>query len=225
MRILSCFVDESGDFGEFSKHSPYYIVTMILHDQNNSIVDNVNKLDEELSNLGFSDHVVHTEPLIRREEDYINLSPNTRRAIFTKLFYFAMKSNIRYKSFLFYKNEYESTFKLQGRMAREISLFIRENLEEFQKYDNVILYYDNGQHELNSILNTVLATELSKYDVKRVLPKDYKLFQVADLICTLTLLEEKCNNHELSRSEMLIFHNERSLRKDFLKPIKIIEWK
>ena len=36
---------------------------MIFHDQNNSIVDNVNKLDEELSNLGFSDHVVHTEPL------------------------------------------------------------------------------------------------------------------------------------------------------------------
>lgn len=72
MRILSCFVDESGDFGEFSKHSPYYIITMILHDQNNSIEDKVHKLDAELSDLGFNNHVVHTEPLIRREEDYIN---------------------------------------------------------------------------------------------------------------------------------------------------------
>lgn len=110
--------------------------------------------------------------------------------------------------------------KLEGRMAKEMSLFIRDKLDFFQNFENVILYYDNGQHELNRILNAVLTTELSHYDIRKVLPKDYKLFQAADLICTLQLLALKREKKELSKSELLLFHNERELNKQFLKPIK-----
>lgn len=108
---------------------------------------------------------------------------------------------------------------MEASMARAISNFIRDELGYFQSFDNVILYYDNGQHELNRILNTVLATELTQYDVRRVMPSDYKLFQVADLICTLVLLEQKQINKELSKSELLLFHTARDLKKDFLKGI------
>ena len=31
IKTLSIFVDESGDFVEFEKHSPYYLITMIYH--------------------------------------------------------------------------------------------------------------------------------------------------------------------------------------------------
>lgn len=96
-----------------------------------------------------------------------------------------------YKTFLFEKKEFESSLKLQGRISRELSFFIKDHLAYFQSFDNVILYYDNGQHELTKILNTVLAAEVPDYDVRKVLPKDYKLFQAADLICTLALLEKK----------------------------------
>lgn len=105
-------------------------------------------------------------------------------------------------------------------MACDISQFIRSKLKFFQDFDNVILYYDNGQHELNRILNTVLATELADYEVRRVLPNDYKLFQVADLICTLELLKQKNQIQEMSHSEELIFHSKRELKKDFLKGIR-----
>ncbi len=220
MKELSIFVDESGDFGEYSAHAPYYIVAMVLHEQSRDISAEISKLNNELKNLGYEDHVVHTEPLIRREEDYRNLSPNERRSIFTKLYYFAIKCQIRYKTFIFQKREFENIFKLEGRMAREISGFIRENLTYFQKFQKVILYYDNGQHELNRILNTVLATELADYDVRKVLPCDYKLFQVADLICTLELLQLKAEEGKMTRSEELIFHSKRDLKKDFLKGIK-----
>ena len=131
-----------------------------------------------------------------------------------------MKSDIKYKTFVFEKSQFENAFKLQGRMAKELSQFIRSNLEWFQSFDDVILYYDNGQHELNAILNAVLTTELSRYDARKVLPKDYKLFQAADLICTLKLLGLKCERKELSNSELLLFHNERDLKRQFLKPIK-----
>ena len=221
MGILSIFVDESGDFGTYSQHSPYYIVTMVFHNQESKITEQIQKLDQEILSLGYEkDFVIHTAPLIRKEEMFSSVSPNERRALFTKLFYFVIKSDIHYKTFIFEKRQFENVLKLEGRMAKEISQFIRGNQDFFQSFESVILYYDNGQHELNRILNTVLATELSQYDVRKVLPKDYKLFQAADLICTLQLLSLKCNHHELSRSEQLIFHNERELKKQFLKPIR-----
>jgi len=219
--ILSIFVDESGDFGTYSQHSPYYIVTMVFHNQESKITEQIQKLDQEILSLGYEkDFVIHTAPLIRKEEMFSSVSPNERRALFTKLFYFVMKSDIHYKTFIFEKRQFENVLKLEGRMAKEISQFIRGNQDFFQSFESVILYYDNGQHELNRILNTVLAMELSQYDVRKVLPKDYKLFQAADLICTLQLLSLKCDHHELSRSEQLIFHNERELKKQFLKPIR-----
>lgn len=185
MKNLSIFVDESGDFGPFCKHSPYYIISMVLHDQSVDISEQIEKLDKELGKMGYKNHVVHTEPLIRREEDYVNLSPNERRAIFTRLFYFVSKSDIQYKSFIFHKKEYKDVSGLEAAMSKEISVFIRENLDYFMSFDKVILYYDNGQHELNGILHTVLKTELTKFEMRKVLPCDYRLFQAADLICTL----------------------------------------
>lgn len=220
MKELSIFVDESGDFGSYEKHAPYYIITMVLHDQSFDISSEIQKLDSSLEHLGYANgQAIHTEPLIRRESPYQAYSPNERRAIFAKLYYFTLNCKIQYKSFIFRKTEYKDIFKLEAKMARELSQFIRENLSYFQGYDHVILYYDNGQHELNRILNTVLATELSDYDVRKVLPNDYKLFQVADLICTLSLLEQKIQDSDLSRSEQLLFHSKRDLKKDFLKGI------
>ena len=220
MKELSIFVDESGDFGDYEKHAPYYIVTMVLHDQSIDINGEIKKLDAALLHLGYANgQTIHTEPLIRREYPYQAYAPNERRAIFSKLFYFTLGCDIKYKSFVFKKNEFKDIFKLEARMAREISGFIRDNLLYFQSFDNVILYYDNGQHELNRILNTVLATELADYDVRKVMPNDYKLFQVADLICTLELLEQKIQDGEMSKSEQLLFHSKRDLKKDFIKGI------
>ena len=85
MREISIFVDESGDFGEYEKHSPYYIVTMVFHDQSKDIRQDIIKLDRELKNLGYNNPVIHTEPLIRKEEDYTNMQPNERRAILSRL--------------------------------------------------------------------------------------------------------------------------------------------
>ena len=218
---LSIFVDESGDFGEYRPHSPYYIVTMLFHDQSSNISPQIQKLDEEIQHFGYEkDFVIHTAPLIRKEGMFSNVSPNQRRALFSKLFYFVMKSDIRYHAFVFEKRQFADSFKLEGRMAKEMSLFIRVNLSFFQSFKNVILYYDNGQYELNRILNAVLTTELPQYEARIIMPKDYKLFQAADLICTLQLLSLKAERGELSHSELLLFHNVRDLKKQFLKPIR-----
>lgn len=225
MQVLSVFVDESGDFGEYEKHAPYYIVSMVFHDQSIDISPNIKHLDNSLKQIGYGDgQAIHTEPLIRRERPYQYFQPNERRSIFSKLYYFALDCKIKYKSFIFHKNEFKHNFKLEGKIARDISCFIRENLLFFQKYDKIILYYDNGQHELSQILNTVFSAEVSNFEVRKVLPNEYRLFQVADLICTLELLRSKIEHSDLSRAEEIIFHSKRDLKKDFLKGIKKKEW-
>ena len=48
MKELSIFIDESGDFGAYSKHSPYYIISMVFHNQSLNIDQAVLKLNQEL---------------------------------------------------------------------------------------------------------------------------------------------------------------------------------
>ena len=225
MKNISVFVDESGDFGMNKKSSPYYIITMVFHDQNFDIQDKIARLENELSNLGYKDHVVHTEPLIMRRGEYGYLSPLERKAIFQKIYHFAIRCKIKYKQFYFDKKEFKDVFELRARIAKEISLFLKSKYQEISSYDKVILYYDNGQNEINNILNTVLATELSIHEVRLAYQKDYRLSQVADMICTLRLLENRANSNLLTRSELLVFGSRKTLIKDFIKPIKKYEWK
>ena len=96
MSSLSIFVDESGDFGPYDSKSPYYIVTMIFHDQSKDINNQVLALNDKIRSLGFdNDFVVHTAPLIRREEIFANESPNKRRSLFINLFFFILKSPLQ----------------------------------------------------------------------------------------------------------------------------------
>lgn len=95
---ISIFVDESEDLGLKDKGKTYYIITLVFHEQENDISNELNKLDKALAELKCPQGAVHTEPLIRREAPYEAFTPNERRAIFTKLFFFAKNCNISYKT-------------------------------------------------------------------------------------------------------------------------------
>ena len=81
------------------------------------------------------------------------------------------------------------------------------------------MYYDNGQIELTRILASVFNTLLDGVIFRKVIPSDYRLFQVADLFCTMALIKLKLENHVLSSSELLFFGDERTLKKNYLKPL------
>ena len=46
MRELSIFIDESGDFGSYSYHSPYYIITFVFHNQAINITEKKQLVEE-----------------------------------------------------------------------------------------------------------------------------------------------------------------------------------
>lgn len=56
--------------------------------------------------------------------------------------------------------------------------------------------------------------------MKRVLPKDYRLFQVADLVCTIELTKKKMEHGQMSKSEKLIFHSKKDFYRDFVKRLE-----
>lgn len=99
LKELSVFIDESGDFGEYPSHSPYYIITMVFHVQDEDISRIVESLDRELSYLGVGGLSVHTGPIVRKEEIYAKMDVEERRRIFNKMVAFFRQVNVRYKCF------------------------------------------------------------------------------------------------------------------------------
>ena len=225
MKELSIFIDESGDFREYSFHSPYYIVTMVFHNQSHKIDDAIMHLETSLSTHRLDNHCIHTGPIIRKEENYKYLDVIERRKILNKMVVFFRKVDIKYKCFYIEKQHIDDIIEASGKLSKLISMFIREHYAEFLTFDIVKIYYDNGQIELTKILSSVFNAMLPKIEFRKVLPSEFKLFQVADLLCSFCLIDLKLSHGCcLSHSELTFFGNLRDLKKNYLKPIKKKEW-
>lgn len=220
MKELSIFIDESGDFGSYSKHAPYYIVTMVFHDQSIPIKEKIDHLDFILLTNN-ERTLMHSGPIIRKEKIYKYMSIEERRYLFNAFYWFTLGVDITFKSLVVDKIKLSNNdFELMTNLTKQLSSFIKENLEYFISFDKVIVYYDGGQKELNTILNTVFHTLLSNIEFRKVKPENYKLFQVADLLCTLELLSIKFHNNSLSHSEEMFFQGRNKLKKNYLKILK-----
>ena len=111
-KTISVFVDESGDFGKYDKACPYYIISMVFHNQNKPINSDLDKLDYRLLSLNLAGHVLHTGPLIRKEEVYTNLSLKERMKILMAFFSLFNKLDIKYHTFIVPKTPKQSKFQL-----------------------------------------------------------------------------------------------------------------
>jgi hypothetical protein len=220
MKELSIFIDESGDFGEFMTYSPYYIVTLVLHDQSVDISENINILNKKVKDAGFPDFTVHSGPLIRREKEFKDLSTTERKRIFNFLYNFTRTIDITYYPIIVEKKELGSKSDLNTRIKKQLSSFLESNAEMFMQYERIVVYYDYGQMELSNILVKRFNASLSNVSFKKVEPANYKLFQAADMLCTLELLALKAENKALSNSELLFFISGKELYKSYLKAIQ-----
>jgi len=220
-KTLSVFIDESGDFGKYDPKSPYYYVSMVLHDQSNDISSEIKNLEEHVANYGYPHHAIHVGPIIRREKIYENDLMEDRKSLFNALFHFARKTNIYYLCAKINKGECEDNeMSYVAKISRSISDELKDNIDFFNSYDLIINYYDYGQSNLTKIITTVFTTLFNNVELRKVQPADYKLFQVADLICTLELTKDKADKNELSNSEKEFFGSARDFKKNIYKQIE-----
>ena len=182
MKELSIFVDESGDFGDYAEHSSYYIISLVLHDQSVDIKKDFNWIENKLSDLGYTDHCIHSGPIIRNEQEYRKDTIDNRRMLFKTIMVFFRKLDIICKTISIEKKHIKDPLEAVSKLAKMLAQFIKENYAFFMSYDVVKVYYDNGQIEVTKLLSSVFNVLLENVEFKKVIPSNYRLFQVADLV-------------------------------------------
>ena len=225
MQELSIFIDESGDFGEYQPHSPYYIISIVFHNQKDAINNQIASLDKVLSNYNLNNNCIHTGPIVRREEVYQNMSLKERRNILNSFTAFIKKCPITFKIFHIEKKHFFDEVEAITKLTKQISLFLKENLTYFNGFDVIKVYYDNGQIEVTKMLSSIFNTLFSNVVFHKVIPSQYKLFQAADLFCYFKLLSLKLENKTISENEIKFFEKTYNINKNYIKVFKKLEFK
>ena len=94
-----------------------------------------------------------------------------------------------------------------------------KNEDYWNAFDKIIIYYDNGQKALKRVLNITFNSLFSDVEVRKVQPADYRLFQVADLFCTLELTMAKIETGLFSNSEDEFFHGSHEFKKEYWRKL------
>lgn len=205
MSRLNIFIDETGEFG-FSKNSAkLYGVSLVFHEQNHAIDREIQKLNQNLELLRFSG-MIHMGDLVTGHGDFAGLSIAERRKIFQKLYRFSITIRAKYYTIIIDKHDFRNNRLLSKAISRELTEMINNNLNYFQSFSQIIVYYDGGQKPLNRIItNTFLsfnnATQRSSFD-----HIEKKLFQVADMLTYIDKLTYKYNKRiKLTQTEKTFF--------------------
>lgn len=91
-------------------------------------------------------------------------------------------------------------------MAKDLQGFLALEKEFLFSFSEVTGYYDKGQTPIAQLLNVSFALEnINIHWKERVDPKKYRLYQVADFVATIRLLEAKLHYGSLSPSEETFF--------------------
>jgi hypothetical protein len=212
IKRLNIFIDESGDFGFVKGSSDLYAVSFTLHESSDSIENELKYLNEKLKELNY-DGMIHLAYLVAKRGDYSHFDFERRKSIFWAIFYFSNRVKVKIKTVIIDKKYINKKMQLNMALAREIGQFINDNKDYLESFDKIVIYYDNGQETLATILDTIFATN-SK--VERRIEFDHKekrLFQVSDMLTVIDKLDYKRkNNIPFTNAEEFFFRG-----KDFRK--------
>ncbi len=203
-RELSIFCDESGGMGGMSK---YRLVTLVFHDQSDDISECISRYRKDLSNKGLEDIPFHASPLMYGKPPYGGIDIADRRRMFASFSYFQRGLPFRYAFFAYKRSEVDGEYRYIARLKRDMVVFLSDNLDYFQSFDKVKIYYDGGQRTITNALHAAFEYELSKEAVlyRNASPKEYRLSQVADYLCTLELAALKFDAREITSTDEAFF--------------------
>lgn len=224
-RVLSVFVDESGTFRYPDPSSRYYIVGLVLHDQEHDIGDVASELDSAIGRIGLDPEsfACHAGPLIRKEKNFAAFRREWRAKVFKLLFDFARRAEFRYHYLCVDKRYITSTLHIIANLQCMLKDFLSAHTDEIAQFDKVKVYYDCGQSPITNLLHKTFSSDVGcKVEfAQNVKPQKYKLFQVADLICSVALIEQRLlHNEKMTDSEHSFFGGPRLFKRNILKVLK-----
>lgn len=211
---LSVMVDESG-----SEDSRYYLVTLVFHDQADDIAGPIALYESALRQKGLPDVPLHTSPLMNGHDDYRDMGIEQRKRMLSAFFMMLQHMPVRYRTLSYAKREVGDRDALTARIRRDIVNLIFDELAYFQSFDAVKVYYDSGQGVVTKAIHDAVEYALSKNAIvyRDASPTQYRLLQVADLLCTLELTEIKYQAHEQTATDEKVFGTHGRFKKLYLR--------
>lgn len=218
IKRLNIFIDESGDFGFVKGSSDLYAVSFTLHESADSIENELKYLNRKLSDLNYNG-MIHLAYLVAKRGDYSHFDLEKRKSIFWAIFYFSNRVKVKIRTVIIDKKYINKKMQLNMALARKIGQFINDNKAYFDTFDKIVIYYDNGQETLATILDTLFATN-PKVEIKIEFDHIKKrLFQVSDMLTVIDKLDYKRkNNIAFTKAEKYFFNG-----KDFRHIINLLK--
>lgn len=222
-RTLSVFVDESGILAKDDPTSRFYIVALVLHEQERDIASAAERLDRELESVGIANLCFHAGPIIHAHDRFMFMTWDLRRKIFYRMLGFANHVPFRCACLSVDKKYRDGTRAIAEDLERQLAELIDGHRLDLTRHEAVKVYYDCGQKPLTNLLHDFFMARphIPVVFAQAVEAERYKLAQVADLVCTVRLIEKKLESGlPLSRSEEKFFGGVRAFRHNVLRMIR-----
>lgn len=216
MKELSVFVDESGDK---STHARYFLLTAVIHEQNETITEKVVAYERALASADLPNIPFHSEPLLNGHKECENLDISQRKKLLYSFNVLVQRLPIQYQTFVYRHKEYPDDTNLKKHLERDLASMFNERLSFFQSFDKVKIYYDNGQNLVKQALHCAVSECLSKQAIiqKKSTMTEYRLEQVADYLCTIELAAMKYAAKEDGGTYDKFFGGIGTFKKNWLK--------
>lgn len=204
-RRLNIFIDESGDFGFVDGSSELYGVSFTIHESDNSIVDDLEYLNNRLKKAHY-DGMIHLADLVARRGDYAHFDLEQRKNIFWSIFYFSKRVKVKIHTIIVDKRYKNNKTQLNRELAIEINKFFESISDYMNEFEKVVIYYDNGQEALGAIIDTLLITKENIEHRVEFNHKEKRLFQVSDMLTFVDKIVYKHNNNiQMTKAEKYFF--------------------
>ena len=205
IKRLNIFVDETGEFGCEEGTSELYGVSFTFHEHDKSIKNELNDLNNRLNIIGYTD-MIHMADLVMKRGDYSSFSIGKRKMIFKAIYHFTRKVDVKYTSLFVDKRYIDNKHSLKQQLSIAINILVNDNIDYFNHFDQIIMYYDNGQEDLATILESIFY----RFDgFEHRVEFDHvekRLFQVSDMLTFVDKYIYKYNNKiELTKGEQFFF--------------------
>lgn len=208
IKRLNIFVDETGEFGYGVKSSMLYDISFTFHEQDNDISGELNNLNNRLMKIGYT-NMIHMLDLIMRRGDYSKFDIKMRKSIFNSIYQFSRKIPVKYHTIIIDKRFIDNGNVLRKQIINEVNQMIKNNEGYFNKFDKIVMYYDNGQEPLGYILDSLFIRFNSYEHRVKFDHVEKRLFQVSDM---LTYVDKAIYKHKKNikyeKSELYFFGND-----------------
>lgn len=202
--------------------SGIYLTTLVFHDHSKKLDGALEGYSRRLAAEDLPDIPFHMVDLIHGHGDYENMGPERRKPLLYAFATFVRTLPISYLTLEFDARDTKGKSALESRIRKGVSDFIFSRLEDFQKYDEIAVYYDGGSavvgKAVRAAFDFALARDVASY--RKPVYAERRLLQAADYLTSIELASIRYDQGCASKSYERFFGPRAKMKRNLLKPAR-----